>query len=108
MVSISSGAILRYVVALRDRRRAQWSDLGGNWWHPGVADDGVVQGGQHVGAWPVPGGLFGTQPGQHAVPEVVDQRDGDLVRDRWQALAAGGVGGVDQPAQRVGDLARPD
>lgn len=48
------------------------------------------------------------QPGQHTVPETVDERGSGLGGDGGQALIPGLVGGVDQPAQRIGDLARPD
>ena len=48
------------------------------------------------------------QADEHAVPEGVDERGGDLVRDGGEALGAGQVCLVDQVAQRVADLARPD
>jgi hypothetical protein len=48
------------------------------------------------------------QPGQHAVAEGVDERGGDVAGNRGQALIPRLVGGVDQPAQGIGDLARPD
>jgi len=47
------------------------------------------------------------QAEQHAVPEGVDQRRGGLVRHCRQALGAGGIGGVDEPLQGLGDLDRP-
>jgi hypothetical protein len=162
-------------VRLWDLRRV-W-----DWRHPGVAGEGIVDGGQDVGAVlggggdvaadgvPVAGDLFGAEPAgyfllglggsqvafglvgggrdaqvggepqhivlpvaqafqqvaagpllaaghlghlgqasQHAVPEVVDQRGGDVAGDDRQALGAGSVRLVDQPAQRVCDLAGPD
>jgi hypothetical protein len=42
------------------------------------------------------------------VPEGVDERGGDVVRDVGQALFTGLVGRMDEPAQGVADLARPD
>jgi hypothetical protein len=42
------------------------------------------------------------------VPEGVDVGCGDVAGDRGQALVAGPIGGVDQPAQGIGDLAGPD
>ncbi len=46
------------------------------------------------------------QADQDPVPERVDQRRGDVVRHRGQALGAGGVRSVDQALQRLGDLGR--
>lgn len=48
------------------------------------------------------------QSGQDAVPEGVDERAGDVGWDSGQALVPRPVAGVDQPAQRIGELARPD
>jgi hypothetical protein len=42
-----------------------------------------------------------------AVPERMDQGRGDLGRDGGQALAAGGVRGVDESLQGLADLDRP-
>src|ERR1019366_6648588 len=42
-----------------------------------------------------------------AVPERAGERRGDVVRDGGQALGAGGVRGVDQALQRLGDLDGP-
>ena len=42
------------------------------------------------------------------MPEGVDERGGDVVRDVGQALFTGLVGRMDEPAQGVADLARPD
>ena len=47
------------------------------------------------------------QPDQHADVGPGDQLVADLGGDRGQALVAGEVGVVNQPAQRVGDLDRP-
>jgi hypothetical protein len=41
------------------------------------------------------------------VLERVDQRRGNVPGDRGQALGAGGVRGVDQALERLGDLVRP-
>jgi hypothetical protein len=49
-------------------------------------------------------GQFG-QPGEHAVPEGVDERSGDVLRYGGQALVAGQVRLVDQLAQRVSSTA---
>ena len=48
------------------------------------------------------------QAGQDAVTEQPQVSGGGSLGDGVQSLVAGGIGGVDEGAQRPGDLAGPD
>ena len=51
---------------------------------------------------------YAGQAGQHAVAEQPQVRGGVLAGNGVQALLAGSIGGVDQGAQGICDLAEPD
>jgi hypothetical protein len=85
----------------------RYPQVGGEAEHVGLP---VAQAFEQVAAGPLlaPGDLGHVgRAGQDAVPEVMDQRGGGIGGVRGQSLAAGGVRGVDQALQRLGDLEGP-